>query len=55
MSLPEALKMGLSLLQMYRQSSGFDHASKRIENEDKYKRGVIDRLDGIISVTQARR
>lgn len=55
MSLIEALKMGLSFLKMYRQSPGFEYTSKRIENDDKYKQNVINRLDNVIRASEARR
>ena len=55
MSLIDALKIGLSFIKMYRQSPGFDYMSKRIENEDKFKTNVIERLDSVIRVSQSRR
>ncbi|WP_157999877.1 hypothetical protein [Psychrobacter sp. PAMC 21119] len=54
MSLPEALKMGLSFVKMYQKSPSFDLASKQLENENRYKANVINRLDGVIAVSQAR-
>ena len=54
MSLPEALKMGLSFVKMYQKSPSFELMSKRIETEDKFKRNVIDRLDGVIASNQSR-
>tara|TARA_B100000530_G_scaffold309310_1_gene235051 strand:- start:64458 stop:64664 length:207 start_codon:yes stop_codon:yes gene_type:complete len=55
MSLPEALKIGLSFIKLYRDSPSFERVSKTIENERIYKSGVIDRLNAIIQVSQARR
>lgn len=54
MSLPEALKMGLSFVKMYQKSPSFELASKQLENENRYKANVINRLDGVIAVSQAR-
>lgn len=55
MSLPEALKMGLSFIKMYRDSPSFERVSKTIENERIYKTGIVQRLDAIISINSARR
>lgn len=55
MSLPDALKIGLSFVKMYRKSPSFDRVSKNIENERIYKSGVIERLEGLIQVSQVRR
>lgn len=54
MSLPEALKMGLSFLKLYKTSSSFDFVSKRIESDRLHKIAVVERLDMIIK-TNARR
>lgn len=54
MSLPEALKMKLSFVRMYQKSPSFELASKQLENEDRYKRSVIEHLAGVIAVSQAR-
>lgn len=54
MSLAESLKIGLSFVRMYQKSPSFDLTSKQIENEDRYKRSVIERLDGVIAVSQSR-
>lgn len=55
MSLPEALRIGLSFVKMYRKSPSFDRVSKNLESERIYRLGVIERLEGIIQVGQARR
>jgi len=55
MSLPEALKMGLSFVKMYRESPSFDLRSKTLESDSLYKRGVIERLDGVIQASQTKR
>lgn len=55
MSLPEALKMGLSFLSMYKSSSSFDLMSKRLENENLHKIAVVSRLDAIIKTNVGRR
>ena len=55
MSLPEALKIGLSFLTMYKASSSFDLVSKRLESEHLHKIAVISRLDAIIKTNQIRR
>ena len=54
MSLPEALKLGLSFVRLYQRSTSFELMSKRIESEDRYKRNVIERLDGVIATNQSR-
>lgn len=54
MSLSESLKIGLSFVSLYQKSPSFELSSKRLENEDKYKRSVIERLDGVIAVSQSR-
>ncbi|WP_440464314.1 hypothetical protein [Psychrobacter sp. ASPA161_6] len=55
MSLPEALKIGLSFVAMYKTSSSFDLVSKRLESENLHKIAVISRLDAIIKTNQSRR
>lgn len=55
MSLPEALKIGLSFLTMYKTSSSFDLVSKRLESEHLHKIAVISRLDAIIKTNVGRR
>lgn len=55
MSLPEALKMGLSFLTMYKTSSSFDLISKRLESENLHKSAIISRLDAIVKTNVGRR
>lgn len=55
MSLPEALKMGLSFVKMYQSSSAFKNTSQRLENERIHKTAVIERLNSLIKVTNGRR
>ncbi|MGP4716886.1 hypothetical protein ACTXGL_09645 [Psychrobacter sp. T6-6] len=55
MSLPEALKLGLSFIKLYRDSPSFERVSKTIENERIYKAGVIDRLNAVVTTNSARR
>ncbi|WLG15048.1 hypothetical protein Q6344_06865 [Psychrobacter cibarius] len=55
MSLPEALKMGLSFIKLYRDSPSFERLSKTIEQDRLYKSGVIARLDAVISTNSVRR
>ena len=55
MSLPEALKMGLSFVRMYQQSPSFEMSNKRFENERVFKTSIIERLDAILKSNQSRR
>jgi hypothetical protein len=55
MSLPEALKMGLSFLSMYKKSSSFDLVSKRLESDHLHKMAIISRLDTVIKTNVGRR
>lgn len=55
MSLPEALKMGLSFAKMYQSSNAFTATSNRLENERLHKSAVIERLNMLITATSARR
>lgn len=55
MSLPEALKMGLSFARMYQQSPSFEMSMKRFENERVFKTSLIERLDILIKSNQSRR
>lgn len=55
MSLPEALKMGLSFIKTYQKSPSFELTTRRLENERLYKVGVLQLLEGIINASQLRR
>lgn len=54
MSLPDALKIGLSFLKMYQVSPSFDHASKRLESDRIYKISVIENLNFIAKASHAK-
>lgn len=55
MSLPEALKLGLSFVRNYQKSPSFEMVIKRFESERMFRAGLLERLDGIISASQSRR
>lgn len=55
MSLPEALKLGLSFVRNYQKSPSFEMVMKRAESERAFRTSLLERLDGIISVSQSRR
>ena len=54
MSMPDALKIGLSFLKMYQASPSFDHASKRLESDRIYKVSVIEHLNLIAKVSHSK-
>ena len=55
MSLPEALKLGLSFVRNYQKSPSFEMVIKRFESERMFRAGLLERLDSIIRVSQSRR
>lgn len=55
MSLPDALKIGLSFLSLYKKSPVFNEVIKRIENDHAHKAAMIERLNTIIKVSAAKR
>ena len=55
MSLPEALKIGLSFVKMYQLSDAFKNTSQRLESERVYKTAVIERLNTLIKAANGRR